>query len=105
VRADELAKNQQYFYKVESETAVKLVDIRQNPPTNKPKAKTLYQPVSYSVVIRGTYAHVLDFLRRLESGQRFCRITSASINLMAAGEGERGKELNVTLGLDLLGQP
>ena len=40
VRPDELAKNQQFFYKLEAETGIKLIDLRQNQvPAAKPGAR------------------------------------------------------------------
>ncbi|MDB6167996.1 MAG: hypothetical protein JWM88_860 [Verrucomicrobia bacterium] len=106
VRPDELAKNQQYFYKLETDTGVKLVGLRQN-SLAAPKAgaaKANYVPVGYEVVVRGDYAKLLDFIRRVENGPRFCRITIATINVVG-GSRDRPNDLTVTLGLDLLGQP
>jgi hypothetical protein len=109
VRPDELAKNQQYFYKLEAETGVKLVGLRQNPlPAPKPGApasKASYFPVGYEVVARGEYPKVMDFLRRLERGQRYCRVTTATVSLIGDATRDRGGEVNIILGLDLLGQP
>ncbi|MCX6943548.1 MAG: hypothetical protein NT173_02075 [Opitutales bacterium] len=109
VRPDELAKNQQFFYKLEAETGIKLIDLRQNQvPAAKPGAKgpkTNYIPVGYAVAVRGSYAHLLDFLRRLESDQRFCRVMTASINLGGTSDKDRANELTLNLGLELLGQP
>jgi hypothetical protein len=107
VHPDELAKNQQYFYKLEADTGIKLVDLRQNPmPKIVAKGpKMNYVPVGYSVVVRGDYAKLLDFLRRLESGQRFCRVATANLNLGGASDKDRAGDLTVSLGLELLGQP
>ena len=107
VHPDELAKNQQFFYKLEADTSVKLVDLRQNPMAGKPvpKAKNSYIPVGYSIAVRGSYAHLLDFLRRLENGQRFCRVTTATINMGGASDADRNTELTISLSLELLGQP
>ncbi|MDB6127481.1 MAG: hypothetical protein JWM35_1377 [Verrucomicrobia bacterium] len=107
VHPDELAKNQQFFYKLEADSAVKLVDIRQNPMPTKSaaKLKTSYIPVGYSVVVRGSYVHLLDFMRRLENGQRFCRVSTATINLGGASDADRKTELTISLSLELLGQP
>jgi hypothetical protein len=109
IRPDELAKNLQFFYKLEADTGTKLVELRQNViPTGKPgaKLKTAYMGVGYGVAVRGDYVRLLDFLRRLESGQRFCRVMTLTLVGTGGGaEGTRGNELTLNLSLELLGQP
>jgi hypothetical protein len=111
VHPDELAKNLQFFYKLEADTGTKLVDISQNQNLgNKPGAKSTgpkmnYLPVGYSVAVRGDYAHILDFLRRLESGQRFCRVNSVNVGILNGSDKGRASELTINLGIELLGQP
>jgi Tfp pilus assembly protein PilO len=96
VKAGQLAVNQQYFYKLEAETEVKLLDLRQNPlPRN---LKTLYAGIPYNVSIHGSYKQVMTFLQRLEKGRHFCRITSANFIKTNGG-------MTLALNLDLLGQP
>jgi hypothetical protein len=106
VRPEELAKNLQFFYKLEADTGTKLIDLRQNNLTaGKNKGKGYYLGVGYAVAVRGDYARTLDFLRRLESNQRFCRLLTATISLSASTERDRGSELTLNLTLELLGQP
>lgn len=109
VRPDELAKNQQYFYKLEADTNTKLIDLRQNQlVVTKPGGKgpaLNYVPVSYAVAVRGSYPHLLDFLRRLETGSRYCRVVTASVALAGASDKERASEMTLNLSLELLGQP
>jgi Tfp pilus assembly protein PilO len=102
VKAGQLAVNLQYFYKLEAETEVKLLDVRQNPiPRN---TKTLYLGIPYNVNIQGSFKQVMAFVQRLEKGRHFCRINTANfIKLGAAGDGSTGMTLSLTL--DLLGQP
>lgn len=107
VHPEELAKNQQYFYRLEAETSTKLAELRQN-SAQKPNAKgpkTNYIPVGYAVTVRGTYAHLLEFLRRLETGQRYCRVNTATIMLASGSDRDRGGEITLSLGLELLGIP
>ncbi|HNC23418.1 MAG TPA: hypothetical protein PLU52_04365 [Opitutaceae bacterium] len=106
IRADELAKNKQYFYKLESETGVKLVEISQNAIPNAVQgAKTIYLPIGFSVAVRGDYPHLIDFLQRLEKGQRYCRVISANLSLLSMTSKDRGAaELTLNLSLELLGQ-
>ncbi len=99
VRAGQLAVNLQYFYKLEAENEVKLLDVRQNPlPRN---TKTLYVGIPYSVNVQGPYKNVMAFLQRLEKGRHFCRINNATFNKFAGGTAG----LTMALNLDLLGQP
>ena len=108
IRPDELAKNLQFFYKLEADTGTKLIDSRQAQVTSgKPgaKAKTTYAGVGFAVSVRGDYVRLLDFLRRLESGQRFCRVLTATVTNIGGSDKERGNELTLTLSLELLGQP
>ncbi len=109
IHPDELAKNLQFFYKLEADTGTKLVDLRQNvlaPGKAGAKGKTAYMGFGYGLAVRGDYARLLDFLRRLESGQRFCRVMSVTMMGVSNGvEGSRGNELTLNLGLELLGQP
>ena len=105
---DELAKNLQFFYKLEADTGTKLIDLRQNivqPLRPGVKLKTFYIGVGYAVVVRGNYARLIDFLHRLESGQRFCRVVSATVAVTGNTEKDRANELTLNLGLELLGQP
>ena len=106
IRPDELAKNLQFFYKLEADTGTKLIDLRQNSNTPKaPKPKASYINVGYAVTVRGDYARLIDFLHRLESRQRFCRILSASVAVTGSSPTERANELTLNLALELLGQP
>lgn len=99
MKAGQLAVNLQYFYKLESENDVKLVDVRQNSfPRN---VKTTYAGVPFSVSVQGTYVHVMTFMNRLQNGRHFCRITNS--NMSKAGEGTG--EVTLSLNLELLGQP
>ena len=105
VHPGDLAKNQQYFYKLEADTGTK-IDCHQNAlPADKDR-KTLYLSVPYSVNVQGDYSQILNFLRKLESGAHYCRVLSATLTTGGSGAGE-GTEvpLTLTLNLELLGQP
>lgn len=118
VRASELASNLQYFYRLESDTGVKLVDLRQvsiaGDTRAKPKSapKTAFEPVNYAVAVQGSYTQLVGFLQRLEHGEHFSRILTATFmpaagvgGEEAAGPGTRPEMLTLTLSVDLLGQP
>jgi hypothetical protein len=103
VNASELAKNLQYFYKLETDTRVKLLSLFQNPvPAPKPGAKPALTGIGYTVSYQGGYAEALNFLSRLESGAHYSRLISANISTNSS---TREGPVTVSLALELLGQP
>lgn len=107
IHASQLAVNLQYFYKLEAETEVKLLDVRQN---GLPKGtKTLYLGVPFTVSVQGSFKQVLAFLQKLETGPHFCHFTS--VNFGRAGTSSEGKPTGadsvttLNLNLELLGVP
>jgi hypothetical protein len=109
MHANQLAVNLQYFYKLEADNNVKLLDLRQNPLPRNP-AKTLYLGVPFTLTAQGTYPQVMKFLGAVQNGRHFCRIASANFTKAggSASEGSGGavpQLINLTLNLELLGQP
>lgn len=107
VRPRQLGTNTQYFYKIESDTGVKILDLRQTSGTSsantaKAAPKQSYVPVGFTVSVQGNLSQVLDFLRHVEAGTHFSRVLSASINGNAAA---RNSTLTLGLNLELLGLP
>ena len=105
IKSDEIAKNLQFFYKLEAETGVKLVDLSQSTQGRASASKTSYRGVAYLVAVRGDYVRILEFLRRLESRQRFCRVMTATVGVGGGTERERSGDLTINLTLELLGLP
>ncbi|MEO7412739.1 MAG: hypothetical protein ABIZ81_05220 [Opitutaceae bacterium] len=102
IRAQEIPTNLQYFYQLETDTGVKLLDgsLRQSIGSKK-DAKGAYQPTVFSMSVQGNYRQLLTFLRRLESGPRYSRVMSAS----CSSTPERGQNLVLSFNLELLGFP
>jgi hypothetical protein len=101
-RASQFAKNLQYFYKIESETGVKLTtDPRISPPAVKKDAKAAFIALPCSLSVQGTLPQLLVFLRRLENGTHYCRVLTFSL----AGSADRNGPLNLSVNLELLGLP
>ncbi len=94
VRAGQLAINLQYFYKLEAENEVKLVDIRQNNPSG-PKGSFVYVP--YNLGVQGNFKQLMAFLAHLENGRHFCRFSSATFTKTG------GEAMTLTLVIELLG--
>jgi hypothetical protein len=112
VRAGDLATNQQYFYKIESETGVKLTDLRPGASVGgaagkATPAKGLYSPVPYSCAVQGTYSQLLDFLQKIENGEHFQRILSANVSLNGSSPEDAVSAdpiLTLVIAIEFLGQ-
>ena len=103
VRYNQLGVNNQYFFKLESETGVKLVDFRQSSLQPAAKgAKTTFIPVGFSVSVQGNLAQLMEFLHRLEGGAHYCRVLSATC---AGNSANRNAPLTLALTLEMLGLP
>jgi hypothetical protein len=108
VRSSERARNQQYFYRLESDTGVKEISLQPGAVgANQPKApKTIYTSIGYTISVQGDFRQILDFIGRLESGQHFFRLVSGTV----AREGGRTSAeataaVTLTLNLEFLGLP
>lgn len=108
IRGDELATNLQYFYKLEAETGTKLLDLRRAAsapvalPAPKGAAKPSFSAIPFTLSVEGDYPALIDFLRRLETGIHFSRITLASMSVIGT---DRSGRLGLQLSVELLGQP
>lgn len=106
VRSGERARNQQYFFQIESEAGVKEINLQQNNIVFKKGSGRSYGRVGFTVSVEGNYVQILDFVGRLESGRHFCRMISAAISR----RGDRGASganttLSLALTIELLGLP
>jgi hypothetical protein len=101
VNATRLEINQQFFYKLEADTGVRVLNPNQIAPNEKSKnAKTSFIPVGFSMNVQGSYGQILDFLHRLENGLHYCRVLNATVVKV----GVDGDSLTLNLNLELLGQ-
>jgi hypothetical protein len=103
IHIGQLAENNQYFYKLESDTGAKLSDPHQMPwnPPPKTAAKTNFTAIGFTLTAQGEYRQLLDLLRRLESGEHYCRVISCSLHPLSAEN--RGGPLLMSLSLELMG--
>jgi len=104
VRAPQVGTNTQFFYKLEGETGVKLIDLRQSQlgAGAKVVGKNAFVPIGFTLAVQGQFPELLRLLRELESGARYCRILTASCG---AAPADRSAPLSLTLNLEILGQP
>ncbi len=103
VRASQKGNNTQFFYKLQNDTGVRLIDFRQSEALGTAsKTKTTFTPIAFNVSVQGTLPQILDFLRQLEGGTHYSRILSASCT---SSPTNRGGPLTLALSLELLGLP
>lgn len=99
LRSGELARNQQFFYKIEADTGVKLVDLRQQPlgpPANIAPAKgkgasaknglqNPYVLLGFTITLEGDYVKTLLFMRHLEQASVLSKIATLSSSAIDGG--------------------
>ena len=102
MKASQLATNLQYFYRLESDTGIKLTDVRQN-QVGRP-GSTLYIGIPYTVTFQGTFKQVMEFLQRIESGKHLSKFIGVSLNKAPGAEPSAGL-LSVVINIELLGTP
>jgi hypothetical protein len=108
VNPQDLATNLQYFYKLEAETGVKLLDTHpagSNSGKQQP-FKAGYRTVQYGMTLEGSFNQVLVFLRRLEQGTIYCRIISAECAAKQEEPTEKKDQgtVNLSLTIEILGK-
>lgn len=109
VNASQLAVNLQYFYKLEADNGVKLLDVRQTTPPRPARGapKTIFAPVPFSLSVQGTYAQLLKFLGELQNGRHLCRINAATFSKpggIGGADTSATQEITLSLSIELLGQ-
>ncbi len=109
LRTGQLAANLQYFYKLEAETEVKLIDVRQGTPLPK-SGKSLFIAIPFNVAVQGPFKQVAIFLQKLENGPYFCHFTSVNFarSISSSETPKPGTDplgTTLTLNLELLGLP
>ncbi len=102
-----LAINLQFFYRLEQELGLTLVDLRQGVVTESKEPRE-YLSVPYLVSVQGTYLQILDFVQRLEQGERIVQFATANISPARGLSAQRADPtdplLVLTLDLVLLGK-
>ena len=102
-----LATNLQFFYRLESELGLKLVDLRQGTP-ERSKQSTEYIAVPYTLAVEGTYRQLLLLIQRLETGSHYVKFLSTNLSpsrAATAGEADPTDPILVlSLNLQILGR-
>jgi hypothetical protein len=104
IHASQTLTNYGYFYKLAGETGVTMTVISQAPPSGPGKGatKTTYNGVPFTITVQGTMHQLVDYLRRLESGARYCRVMTVTCGVPVT---DRGNPITLSLNLELLGLP
>jgi hypothetical protein len=122
IRPTELARNYQYFYRLESVTGVRIQTLQQQSvqappaPPPPPAARTTrgaqaaapaqvrpnFVRVGYTMTVSGQFRELLHLLHALEHGEHFYHLKS--LTLQENPEPET-RLLTLTLNFDLLGAP
>ncbi|WP_221030633.1 hypothetical protein [Actomonas aquatica] len=102
-----LATNLQFFYRLESELGLTLIDLRQGSP-ERGKQNGSYIGVPYTVAVEGTYRQLMQLLQRLENGSHYVRFLSSNL-APSRSQAEQGSDptdpvLVLSLNLELLGR-
>ena len=103
-----LMENQQFFFDLEKNTGVKLVELRPGSEISPAARKGFYAALPYSLTVTGTYPQLLTIIRRLENGPQFVRVLSAKLYpapLEASARGDAGSILVLTMDLEVLARP
>ncbi len=106
IQRTERARNQGYFYQLEMESGVKEMGLV--PANSGPKKDTgrLFEGIEFTITVQGEYRQILDFVGRLESGEHFYRLVSASMSRLEGGSASApGSLLSLTTTVQLLGLP
>ena len=106
VRSTDRPRNQQYFYGLELETGVKEINLQQTNGNLKNGAGDFCYGIGYSITVEGSFRQILGFLGRLESGQHFYRLISASLSRQGPSNPSASRTMiNLMLNIELLGSP
>lgn len=101
VSPGKLGENLQYFYKIESSTEAKSIDIKQTYSAAR-AGKSQLVPVPYALSLQGEYKTAMLFLRRVEKGEHIARVVSANFSL---GNDTASSVVSVSANIELLGTP
>lgn len=96
MRASDIGINQQYFYKLEADTGIRLLELSQ---ANRALPRGSFVAIPFTVTIQGSFGQVMAFLRALENSPHYGRVLTASVS------GSRDTDVTVGLSLEFLGQP
>jgi hypothetical protein len=99
VTEDNLASNKSYFYSIEMQTNVHIVDLQQL-ISPQPDSGSMYKRVPFALRLTGSYDQLAAFLLAIETGPRLSNVTAFSFRRNAPP----APPLSLDLNIDLLGR-
>ncbi len=99
VRPSELARNLQYFYRLEDETGVRIASLDQRAAAG---GDSVYLRVPYEMAVEGDFVNLVTFIHAVENGRHFARIRNFEIIRARQTESTL---LSMAINLELLGRP
>jgi Tfp pilus assembly protein PilO len=103
----DVAQNLQVFYEIESASQVKADIARGQISAADPKKPANFTAIPTTMNVSGSYAQLLDFLRRVEGSPYLIRLNDWAIRSGASEEGEASGPsaiLTMSLSVNILGQ-
>jgi hypothetical protein len=108
----ELATNYNYFFKIESDTGVRLSGLKQLEYTDEDKGKIKknrmpkpvkesYEKIRYHMNATGEYGQLVNFMRKLEGGPSFYRLEKFKVS---RDKEKIGNTLSMDVSLLILGR-
>jgi Tfp pilus assembly protein PilO len=93
---DNLAENLWYFYKIEQQTKVHILEMR---PLNAllSDSRSLFKRIPFSIRASGTYEQTAGFLHAIETGPRLANVTSLNYRRSEPGSLSVILDMNVEL--------
>ncbi len=81
LKVGEVARNQQFFYELEASSGVRLTELRPLPvaPPVKGAPVTFFQPLGFTISVKGSYDNLMRYLRHIEYSSIPSRVVSASM--------------------------
>lgn len=109
IHPPELARNYQYFFRLESIANVKILSLQQETlrvidtkKEDKKKDKSLFSRVPYMMGASGEFHDLVSFLYALENGEHFYHLKECALQRDLRSEGQK---ISMIMKFDLLGTP
>ncbi|HLP07240.1 MAG TPA: type 4a pilus biogenesis protein PilO [Opitutaceae bacterium] len=102
IGVDDVSGNQAFFYRLETNTGVRIVVLRPGGAAKDAAKTASYVPAGFNVVVQGSYAQIVAFLGALEDRERLYRLNDFTIQRASDQQAGGGPEVALNLNLQLL---
>lgn len=100
ITVDDVSGNQEYFYRLEATSGVRLSILRPLGVAKTVQANATYRPAGFNVVVEGEYTQIIAFLRAVETGAHLYRLVDFSLQ-RASQQAESSSSTPVVLNVNL----